>query len=102
AGLDVVVPNILPGHTHVHAQYTLRLAGREAVMEKLAAAGVPTAIHYPVPLHQQPVYREDFGGQSLPHAEAAAREVLSLPMYPAISEALQRRIVTSLSSALGN
>jgi dTDP-4-amino-4,6-dideoxygalactose transaminase len=68
---------------HVYHQYVIRSAEREALQNHLAQEHVGTAVHYPVPVHLQPAYRGNvFISGSLEHTERAAREVLSLPMYP--------------------
>jgi UDP-2-acetamido-2-deoxy-ribo-hexuluronate aminotransferase len=59
----------------------------------LKARGIPTAIHYPVPLHQQPAYAQYGVEARLPVAEALAREVISLPMYPDMTARMQDDIV---------
>ncbi len=61
--------------------------------------GIPTAVHYPVPLHKQPVFRA-YAGLSLPESERAAAEVLSLPMHPFIEPEEQRQVVEALAEAL--
>src|SRR5207248_10058632 len=63
--------------------YTIRTPQREALAEGLAAAGIQTGVHYPIPVHLQPAYRDArYPERSLPAAERAAREVLSLPIHP--------------------
>ncbi|MDT9001234.1 DegT/DnrJ/EryC1/StrS family aminotransferase [Paucibacter sp. APW11] len=84
----------------VWAQFTLQVEQREAVIQSLNAAGVPTAIHYPRPLHQQPAYAHLHGGQALPQAERAAQRVMSLPMSADLSEAQQDMVVAALKRAL--
>jgi len=84
----------------VWAQFTLQIEAREAVIKSLNGAGIPTAIHYPRPLHQQPAYERFGRGQVLPHAEAAARRVMSLPMSADLSEAQQDVVVAALRQAL--
>ncbi len=76
-----VTPCVLPGHTHVYAQYTIRVAEWERVAEALKAQGIPTAVYNPKCLHEQPVF-EPLGYRwgDFPEAERASREVLSLPM----------------------
>lgn len=70
-----------PDRTSVFAQYTVFVENREAMQEKLKAAGIPTAVHYPVPLHLQPAYKSVcLAIGRLEKAEALAREVMSLPM----------------------
>ncbi len=84
----------------VWAQFTLHLDAREAVQQALQAAGVPTAIHYPKPMHQQPAYAAYGRGQSFPEAEKAARRVMSLPMSADLSEAQQDQVLAALRQAL--
>lgn len=97
------VPQVLPGNTSVWAQYTLRLpAGqRDGVAAALKAKGVPTAIYYPKPLHQQTAYRHyPTAGNGLPVAERMAAEVISLPMHPYLDEATQDRIAAAFREAV--
>jgi UDP-2-acetamido-2-deoxy-ribo-hexuluronate aminotransferase len=96
-----VVPEVTAGNTHVYAQYTIRLPQRDQVAEKLKAKGIPTAVYYPKCLHEQPVFASlGYHLGDFPVAEQAAREVLSLPMHPFLTEADQDRVVTALQSAL--
>lgn len=82
----------------VWAQFTLQLNNRPEVQRKLSDAGIPTAIHYPKPLHRQPAYaRPDL---HFPCAEAAAQRVMSLPMSADLSEAQQDVVVEALRRAL--
>ena len=100
-GTACVAPEVMPGNTHVYAQYTIRLPNREAAMAKLKAQGIPTAVYYPKCLNEQPVFagygykRGDF-----PVSETASREVLSLPMHPFLAEADQDRIVAAVKAAV--
>ncbi len=83
----------------VWAQFTVMVERRAELQKALTAAGIPTAIHYPKPLHQQPAYaRPDL---SLPQSEAAAARVMSLPMSADLSEAQQDAVVAALAAALG-
>ena len=77
----VALPVIRAYNRSVFAQYTIRVQNRDLVARSLREQGVPVAIHYPYPLHKQPVY-EDCQQQVFPVAETAAAEVLSLPMHP--------------------
>ena len=86
--------------TSVYAQYTVRSEQRSALEAGLKAQGIPTAIHYPLSLHQQPAYAALFPGAAFPNSERLAREVLSLPMHPHLSEAMQDRIVEAVSGLL--
>ena len=85
AGAAVRLPVVRPEASPVYHQYVVRSNRRNALREFLKDAGISTLIHYPVPIHQQPAYAH-FSTGPLPETEAAAREVLSLPLYPEISE----------------
>lgn len=78
-------PRIREKATHVFHQYTVRVANREAVTQRLSQHGVDFGVHYPLPIHQQPLYRHLGYQDHLPEAEAASREVLSLPVHPSLS-----------------
>ncbi|OWY39055.1 aminotransferase DegT [Xenophilus sp. AP218F] len=96
------VPVILPGNQHVYGQYTIEVDNREAVQAKLKELGVPTAVHYPIPLHLQPAFAHlGLAAGSFPHAEAAGRRVMSLPMHPFLTEEAQDAIVAAVKQALG-
>jgi UDP-2-acetamido-2-deoxy-ribo-hexuluronate aminotransferase len=82
--------------TSVFAQYTILVQDRDALQARLHAAGIPTAVHYPVPLNEQPAYAHLCCPDCTPVAQAIARQVMSLPMHPDLSEADQQRIVTTL------
>jgi UDP-2-acetamido-2-deoxy-ribo-hexuluronate aminotransferase len=86
----------------VWAQFTIQVNDREAVLAKLQAAGVPTAVHYPVPLHRQPAYRDAcrISGKTQ-HSDAVALRVVSLPMHPYIEMDAQRHIVDALAEEAG-
>jgi dTDP-4-amino-4,6-dideoxygalactose transaminase len=100
----VTVPAVPPRHTSVWAQYTVRLPGgcdRDTVAARLKAAGVPTAVYYAKPLHQQTAYRQyPVAGNGLPVAERLAADVLSLPMHPYLAAPTQQRIAGALRRAL--
>ena len=88
-----------PDRTSVFAQYTVFVENRDQVQEKLKTAGVPTAVHYPVPLHLQPAYKDHcrvHGG--VPMAEKMSASVMSLPMSADLSETHLRQIVQALLS----
>jgi dTDP-4-amino-4,6-dideoxygalactose transaminase len=102
---DVVkVPRVAPGCDSAWAQYTIRVpAGkRENFIAELKARGIPTAIHYPKPLHHQPAY-EHFpsAGNGLPVSEMLAQEVVSLPMHPYLEAEVQERIFEAVREAIG-
>ncbi len=96
----ITLPTEAPDVCHVYHQYTIRVQDgrRDEIKAKLAADGVQTMVYYPIPMHQLPVYADM--QLSLPRAEQAAGEVLSLPMWPHLTEARQERVVTTLKRAL--
>jgi dTDP-4-amino-4,6-dideoxygalactose transaminase len=81
---SVETPKVREGDRHVFHQYTVRVPkDRDGLQKRLAEAGIGTAIHYPIPIHQQPIMRKlGFGEGTFPVAEAAAKSVLSLPVHP--------------------
>jgi UDP-2-acetamido-2-deoxy-ribo-hexuluronate aminotransferase len=99
---DVVKTPIVPdGYTSPYAQYTIEVDERDAVEQGLRQAGIPTAVHYPVPLHLQPVFAGmNLGEGSFPNAERAGRRVLSLPMHPYLEEAQIKRISEEVCAAV--
>jgi UDP-2-acetamido-2-deoxy-ribo-hexuluronate aminotransferase len=94
-------PTIRVGNTHVYAQYTLRVPNRDALGEALKSLGIPTAVYYPKCLHEQPVFSH-LGHQygDFPAAEAASREVISLPLNPYLTQAEQDFVISGVREAL--
>jgi UDP-2-acetamido-2-deoxy-ribo-hexuluronate aminotransferase len=88
------------GRTSVYAQFTVRVPDRERIQSELKKAGIPTAVHYPLSLHQQPAYAASYKGLSYPVSETLAREVMSLPMSADLSEADQQHVVEAIGQAL--
>ena len=98
---SVVTPTVLPGNSSVYAQYTVQVPNRDSIQQRLQQQGIPTAVHYPVPLHLQPVFSGlNRPAGSFPVAEAAAERVMSLPMHPYLSEAELATIATAVKGAL--
>jgi len=95
-------PHVEAFNTCVYAQYTLEVENREIFETRMKALGVPTAVHYPLPLHLQPVF-EHLGQREgrFPVSEAAARRVISLPMHPYLTEADQGRVVQAVRQSAG-
>ncbi len=95
-------PSEKNGTRHVFHQYTIRVADRDAVKKKLDEGSLTSSmIYYPVPLHLQAAYRNlGMKPGSLPESEQAAREVLSLPMYPELTEAQIRQVADAVKQAL--
>jgi len=100
AGAALKLPAEHGRGAHAYHQFTVRVAGRDEVRKRLAEAGVASGVYYPIPLHRQPVFEKEFGGVKLPAAEAAAREVLSLPIYPQLSEAQVAHVGSALRACL--
>ncbi|HXZ18680.1 MAG TPA: DegT/DnrJ/EryC1/StrS family aminotransferase [Candidatus Acidoferrales bacterium] len=97
----LTLPHVAPGSTHVYHQYTLRLADRERVQKHLAAEGIASTVYYPVPLHLQPMFAHlGYQPGSMPHAERAALEVLSLPIYPELTAEQIDRVAAAVATAV--
>ena len=92
----IQVPHIEPHNTCAWAQYTVRVQDRDAVQEKLKAAGIPTAVHYPIPLNKQPAVAD--AGVLMPVGDEVAGQVISLPMGACLSASQQRHIAQSLAA----
>lgn len=99
AAASLAPPVRRAGATHVFHQYVLRTDRREAVMAALKAEGIGTGIHYPMPVHRQPAYegRIALGPAGCRATERAAAEVLSVPLYPELTEAQVDRVATALA-----
>lgn len=91
-------PHVEPHNVSAWAQYTIRVQGRETVQEKLRQAGIPTAVHYPIPLNKQPAVAEP--GARLPVGDQVAAEVMSLPMSPGLTREDQVLIAEALRTHL--
>lgn len=97
----VVTPYLAPDCTSVYAQYTIQVPNRARVEERLKSRGIPTAVHYPVPLHLQPVFASlNQPRGSFPVAEHAGDRVMSLPMHPYLTEDQQVQVVKALKDAV--
>jgi len=99
----VEAPRIPPGYESAWAQYTVKTPAerRDAVRAHLQNAGIPTAIYYPRPLHQQPAYRQaDGAAASLPVAEQLSKEVFSLPIHPYLGDDEQTRVIEAVKAAV--
>ncbi|KIC40504.1 aminotransferase DegT [Ruegeria sp. ANG-R] len=95
---NLAAPSLMEGATSAWAQYTIRVDRREDVQAKLKDAGIPTAVHYPLPLNKQPaVFDPD---ADLPVGDHAAASVISLPMHPYLQQATQEEIIEALKQAI--
>lgn len=95
----VQAPYIEDHNQSAYAQYTIEVSERDNVVAAFKEADIPTSIHYPTPIHHQPIFASS-AAVSLPHAEKAAQRVLSLPFHPYLEEDDIARVVEVLSSAL--
>ena len=102
----VVTPHVPPGYTHVYHQYTIRLEGASAAERDEVARvlreqwRIGTGVYYPIPNHRLPSLAPYAPGLDLPGTEKAARECLSLPVHPSLSEADLERIVRAVGAAV--
>jgi UDP-2-acetamido-2-deoxy-ribo-hexuluronate aminotransferase len=99
SGAPVQLLAVRPDRDCVWAQYTVMVDNRAAVQAALQAVGIPTAVHYPKPLHHQPAYASGCCPDCNPHSIRAAQRVLSLPMSADLSEVDQDRVVVALAEA---
>lgn len=93
-GVDIDPPHVEEQNASAWAQYTIRVKDRTAVQKALADAGIPTAIHYPLPLNRQPAVAD--ASAVLPHGDLAAEQVISLPMHPYLTERDCAKIIAEL------
>jgi UDP-2-acetamido-2-deoxy-ribo-hexuluronate aminotransferase len=97
----IEAPYIAPGNFSAYAQYTVQVDDRAQIQQILQGQGVPTAVHYPSPLHLQPLFIEEYPNAThLKQAEIAANRVMSLPFHPYLNAQDQEYIVNALVSAL--
>jgi perosamine synthetase len=96
-----VRPARRPNSAHVYHQYTLRMPGdRDRAVELLAERGVQARVYYPLCIHQQPLYVELGYRDVLPHSEAATHRVISIPVYPALSEDERAQVAQAVNEVL--
>ncbi len=94
---DLVLPKVDEANEHIFHQYTIRTARRDALLEHLRGRGIGCAVYYPTPLHLQPCFAGlGYKTGQFPEAERAAREVLSLPVYPELDRASQGRVIDAI------
>lgn len=95
----ITTPFVAAERSSVWAQYTLCMSDREGFQAKMTAEGIPTAIYYPRGMHQQPVFEEFYNG-SMPNTEWVSEKVISLPMFPDMSESEQATIIDAVDKSL--
>ncbi|AXA73603.1 MULTISPECIES: DegT/DnrJ/EryC1/StrS family aminotransferase [Achromobacter] len=91
-------PYVADGNVSAWAQYTILVPHRAALQEHLKAQGIPTAVHYPIPLNKQPAVRDD--SVSLPVGDSLAEKVMSLPMHPYLTTDLVQQIVQAVAQGI--
>ena len=103
ADAGVETPKEMPWGRHVYHVYTLRTDDRDGLQSALQADGIQTGIHYPVPAHLQPAYADlGYGRGAFPRSEAAAEQVLSLPLYPELSPHAVAQVAGAIKKAIAN
>ena len=94
---DVITPKISDNNTSVFAQYSIRVKDREAMVKKLNSQEVPTAVHYPLPLHLQEAFANlGYKEGDFPVSEIVSSQIMSLPMSPYLKENEQDFIVQTI------
>jgi UDP-2-acetamido-2-deoxy-ribo-hexuluronate aminotransferase len=97
AGADIVTPEVKEGRTSVYAQYSVRVKDRESMVAGLGEAGIPTAVHYPMPLHLQEAFAYlGYRKGDFPVSERVSEEIMSLPMSPYLTKEQQDFIVQTI------
>jgi dTDP-4-amino-4,6-dideoxygalactose transaminase len=103
ADSGIETPTEMPWARHVYHVYTLRTEDRDGLHATLQAEGIQTGIHYPVPAHLQPAYADlGYGKGAFPRAEAAAEQVLSLPLYPELSSQAVTEVAGAVKRAVAH
>ncbi|MGE3910538.1 MAG: DegT/DnrJ/EryC1/StrS family aminotransferase [Chloroflexota bacterium] len=101
ADSQVGTPHVMPSTRHVYHIYAVRTDRREMLQRALRADGIQTGIHYPIPVHLQEAYADlGYVAGDFPHSEQAAREVLSLPMYPELPAEATELVAAAISNAV--
>jgi UDP-2-acetamido-2-deoxy-ribo-hexuluronate aminotransferase len=98
---DLKLVQVRPDRTSVYAQYTVMTPRRDRLQEELKRRGIPTAVHYPIPLHKQPAYAR-YGDGSLAVSKSVATQVISLPMYADLPSHVLERVADALLESLRN
>ena len=103
ADCDLQTPIEMPWARHVYHVYTVRSRTRDSLQAALTDEGIQTGIHYPIPVHLQPAYADlGYGPGAFPQAEAAAKEVLSLPLYPELSSQAVAQVAEAVKHVVGS
>lgn len=100
ASNGIVIPHVIEGATSTWAQYTLQVGDRTRFQADLKAAGIPTAVYYPIPLSKQAAYAH-YPSAPTPVSEALSSQVVSLPMHPYLDATAQDRIISAVLASVG-
>ena len=95
-GIEIL--SVLPGNTHTYHKFVIEVTGRDSLQQQLLNSGIETKIHYRLPLHKQPAFEEYGVGVTLQNAEEAGRSLLSIPIYPELTDEEVEYIVSSIRS----
>ncbi len=98
-GLNLVAPQIKSDRESVFAQYTVAVPHRDQFVEKMGKLGVPTSVHYPMGMHEQPVYKSMY--VKLPVTEDVSRKVVSLPLYPGMPDKDIETVIKAVKETVG-
>jgi len=98
SAVNIAAPIIESHNVSAYAQYTIQVENRDTVQAKLQEQGIPTAVHYPIPLNKQPAVADS--SASLPVGDAVAEKVMSLPFHPYMTEKDVERVVATLTHML--
>ena len=91
---NIIAPTVLPHNISAYAQYSIQVENRQQLQAKLQEQGIPTAVHYPIPLNKQPAVAD--ASAQLPIGDAVAEKIMSLPMHPYLLDADIAEIVTAI------
>jgi UDP-2-acetamido-2-deoxy-ribo-hexuluronate aminotransferase len=103
---EILGPNfktqtLLANSSSVYAQFTIEVDNRDEFIKRMSELGIPTAVHYPIPLHLQPVYKNlGYKKGDFPNAEKAAERVVSLPMHPYLDESTIAKVVDGVKKCV--
>ena len=101
ADSGLTLPHEMDYATHVHYLYTVRLRGRDALQAALRTDGIQTGVHYPIPIHLQPAWADlGYGARAFPRSERAASDVLSLPVFPEMTDEQVDTVAAAVRRAL--
>jgi dTDP-4-amino-4,6-dideoxygalactose transaminase len=97
--LPIILPMTHPLAEHVYYLYVIQTSKRDELQKYLESQGIHTAVHYPLPIHLQPAYKElGYKPGAFPVSEKAAKQILSLPFFPHITSIEQQRVVEGITS----